>query len=63
MLALKNVCVDCPYCGEKIDCLIDCTVFEQSYIEDCHVCCRPISFAVSIQEDDKVLISVSHENE
>lgn len=32
----------CPYCGELIELLIDCSVPEQSYYEDCSVCCRPI---------------------
>ncbi len=35
--------VDCPYCGETISLVVDLTVSEQTYIEDCFVCCRPIS--------------------
>jgi hypothetical protein len=34
--------VDCPYCGEPIDLAVDVSAGEQSYIEDCQVCCRPI---------------------
>jgi len=29
--------VQCPYCGEQIEVLIDCSVSHQSYIEDCPV--------------------------
>lgn len=36
----------CPYCGESIDLLIDPTNIGVSYIEDCSVCCRPISILV-----------------
>ena len=32
----------CPYCGEPISMLLDLSVPEQTYIEDCEVCCRPI---------------------
>lgn len=33
----------CPYCLEKISMLLDLSIpGEQSYIEDCEVCCRPI---------------------
>ena len=32
----------CPYCGETISLLVDCSDGDQSYIEDCQVCCRPI---------------------
>lgn len=37
----------CPYCGERIEVVIDLSMGEeQSYIEDCFVCCRPIVFSI-----------------
>lgn len=51
-MALQEECfLDCPYCGEPISVLVDCSVDEQSYIEDCQVCCRPISLHVVVDED------------
>jgi hypothetical protein len=41
--------VTCPYCGECIDILVDPSIPEQSYIEDCQVCCRPITINVKIE--------------
>lgn len=32
----------CPHCWETITMLIDTSVAEQTYVEDCEVCCRPI---------------------
>ncbi len=32
----------CPYCWQRVTALIDLSVEEQSYVEDCEVCCRPI---------------------
>jgi len=55
--------VQCPYCGETIEVLIDCSVPQQNYIEDCQVCCRPIVFDVNIGQDGEPLVVVSHENE
>jgi hypothetical protein len=55
--------VSCPYCGELISVLIDCSVDEQEYIEDCQVCCRPINFKVQSTGDDSPLVTVSDENE
>ena len=43
--------VNCPYCWEKIEVAVDCTVPRQSYVEDCHVCCRPIHFRVEIDSE------------
>ena len=32
----------CPYCWQEISFILDPSVAEQSYVEDCEVCCRPI---------------------
>ena len=32
----------CPYCWQEISMILDLSVGEQTYIEDCEVCCRPI---------------------
>lgn len=32
----------CPYCWEQISVLLDPSVAEQTYVEDCEVCCRPL---------------------
>lgn len=63
MNAIESRHVQCPYCGEMIEILIDCSITEQSYIEDCQVCCRPITIDVSIDSDGEPAVHVSHENE
>ena len=63
MNQLSNETITCPYCGESIELLIDCSVSEQEYIEDCEVCCRPISLFVSVDEDGKSVVHPKHENE
>jgi hypothetical protein len=40
----------CPHCGEPITLTLDLSVPEQSYIEDCPVCCKPM--IVSYSADD-----------
>ncbi|MFK8050803.1 MAG: CPXCG motif-containing cysteine-rich protein [Halioglobus sp.] len=55
--------VDCPYCGETIEVLIDCSVEQQNYIEDCQVCCRPIGFDVHVDSGGDFFVRVSHEDE
>ena len=52
----------CPYCGENIQVIVDCSVTEQDYIEDCQVCCRPINFYINVIDDD-IDIKVTSENE
>ena len=60
---LRESIVRCPYCGEMIDVMIDCSVPNQDYIEDCSVCCRPINFDVAVIQDDELRIIVSDDNE
>lgn len=55
--------VHCPYCGQKIEVLIDCSVEQQHYIEDCQVCCRPIELTVTIDEQGDVEVFVAQDNE
>ncbi|MDA0823883.1 MAG: CPXCG motif-containing cysteine-rich protein [Proteobacteria bacterium] len=40
----------CPYCGESITVLLDLSIEEQDYIEDCEVCCRPIEIHYEAQD-------------
>ncbi|MAV31794.1 MAG: hypothetical protein CL926_09660 [Deltaproteobacteria bacterium] len=35
----------------------------QDYIEDCQVCCRPISISVETDENGSINLAVRHENE
>ncbi len=55
--------IDCPYCGENIDILVDTSVDEQSYIEDCQVCCRPIQMQTLVDHDGNLTFQIRHENE
>ncbi|MCW8885721.1 MAG: CPXCG motif-containing cysteine-rich protein [Motiliproteus sp.] len=44
---LEEVEVCCPYCGEGFSTAVDCSLEQQSYYEDCQVCCAPILFQVN----------------
>lgn len=55
--------IDCPYCGERIELVIDCSIGNQEYIEDCQVCCRPISLYVTIDEDGAPRVEARREDE
>ena len=43
--------------------LVDCSVEQQEYIEDCQVCCRPIQVLVSVDSNGLPDVAVSAENE
>jgi hypothetical protein len=40
--------IQCPYCGERFDTLVDSTTGATTYIEDCQICCQPIEFELRV---------------
>lgn len=68
----------CPYCGESIVVLVEPLISGEEYpsddfigsdfqgaeyIEDCQVCCRPITLRVSLEGNGYTRIDALHENE
>lgn len=41
---------ECPACGAPISVLLDLSVADQTYVEDCEVCCRPLE--ITIRDDN-----------
>ena len=39
----------CPYCFTDVTLLVDTSVGQQQYVEDCERCCNPIEFSVRCQ--------------
>lgn len=46
---------DCPYCGERVETTVDLSGGDQTYTEDCQVCCRPIVFVLQVHGDEWML--------
>lgn len=42
----------CPYCWQDISMLLDSSIQNQSYIEDCEVCCNPIQVSVRFNNSE-----------
>ena len=60
---LEEGVVNCPYCGESLDVLLDPQEVGQQYIEDCQVCCKPITFDLALDANGEVAVSVRDERE
>jgi len=58
----ESLQVACPYCGEAI--VIEPEPSDEliEYVEDCHVCCRPIVFRIHYATSGSQ-ISAKRENE
>jgi hypothetical protein len=64
MQFLNELEVSCPYCGEAISLLVDGSIENSSYIEDCSVCCQPMLVHVQVDVDGEIqLLQVRREDE
>ena len=52
----------CPYCWQSISVLLDLSVEEQTYVEDCEVCCRPIVIHYQSHEQELLAFDALPEN-
>ena len=55
--------IECPYCAQSLNVLIDSSDIDQQYIEDCQVCCKPINFVISQSENSEILVNVFSDDE
>jgi len=60
---LPSTTITCPYCGEAIELLVDDSAGDQRYIEDCQVCCRPITVVVAIDGDGEPHVDALSEDD
>jgi hypothetical protein len=60
---LQETAISCPYCGESITILVDGSLEEQQYIEDCQVCCKPMVIHLQISANGQCRVEARHENE
>ena len=42
----------CPYCWEEISMLLDPSIKQQKYVEDCEICCNPIQLTVASENQE-----------
>ena len=62
MALVETSALQCPFCWETVSVVIDCSLGEQSYVEDCCVCCRPMLLTIRIEEDGSPVVEVLPEN-
>jgi len=50
--------VTCPHCGEAFSLQIDTSQADQTFIEDCTVCCRPITLTVHCRPGEVLNVAI-----
>jgi hypothetical protein len=60
---LEDMRIECPYCGEPFETLVDCSAGSQHYVEDCPVCCRPIEFQAEVDDEGRLITLLAHRDD
>jgi len=48
--------IQCPFCGQTFELVIDTSVASQRFTTDCEVCCRP--FEVTVESEPGEILSL-----
>ena len=51
---IETITIQCPYCGESYETVVDLSAGSQRYVEDCAICCRPIEIALHVGDDGEL---------
>ena len=62
MSLLEEHPIDCPNCGETVEIVLDSSIIQQQYTEDCFVCCSPIIITVD-KESEFQKVSCTNETD
>lgn len=58
-----DVDVQCPYCGSLFTVAVESYDFRQEFVEDCAVCCRPLTIVMTFDEEGTAHAEVHGEDE
>lgn len=49
-MMIEQATIICSYCGEQFEAQVDCSAGNQTYYEDCAICCQPMLFRIWVDE-------------
>ena len=51
--------IQCPFCGQKFDVVVDTSVQSQRLTTDCEVCCRPLEIVAECEPGEILSLDVT----
>ncbi|PYJ62705.1 MAG: CPXCG motif-containing cysteine-rich protein [Verrucomicrobia bacterium] len=51
--------IQCPFCGQRFELVIDTSLASQRFITDCEVCCRPFEVIAECESGEILSLEVS----
>jgi transcription elongation factor Elf1 len=50
--------IQCPFCGQEFEVLIDTAEASQRFATDCEICCRPLEVVVDCEDGEILSLDV-----
>jgi hypothetical protein len=50
--------IQCPYCGQAMELLIDTSIAQQRFTTDCEICCRPFEVFAECEPGEIIALDV-----
>ncbi len=50
--------IECPYCGQRMELVVDTSLPEQRFTTDCEVCCRPFEVFAECEPGEVISLQV-----
>ena len=63
LFSLEPVATTCPYCHSSIELVVDASMVEQRYVDDCPACRRAMNVHAMVSEDEIPSVEVFHLHE
>jgi len=50
--------IQCPFCGQSFDLVVDTSIHTQRFTTDCEVCCRPFEVYAECEPSEVLTLEV-----
>ena len=50
--------IQCPYCGQPMELLVDTSIAHQRFTTDCEICCRPFEVFAECEPGEVLSLDV-----
>jgi len=54
----RSASIQCPFCGQKFELVLDTSIASQRFTTDCEVCCRPIEVFAECEPGEIISVGV-----
>jgi hypothetical protein len=51
--------IQCPFCGQQFDIMLDTSIATQRFTTDCEICCRPFEVSAECEPGEILSLEVA----